>query len=145
MSEGEIEIQRLPCKLSPSERDAKDAELVRLTLHEARQKEDKKAKVSEMNAQLKQTRSSIEQTAKELDEGVELRDVEVELVYDYGVKKVFSKRRDTDETLHERDMESADLQETLPDEDFLPPPEKPKPRRRSKKHGQLTDVPDQSA
>lgn len=145
MKEGEIETQKLPCKLSPSEREAKNESLVRLEQERTAQEAEKKAWVSEKNAALKQTRAAIDQTVKELHEGAELRDVEVEQVYHYDNGKVDSVRRDTDEVISSREMDAFDRQETLPgDDDLLPPPKRPQKRTR-KKHGQLSDVPDQSA
>lgn len=144
-TEGAIETQRLPCKLSASEREAKNEALVRLEQERSTQEAEKKAWVSEKNAQLKQTRAQIDQTVKELHEGVELRDVEVETVYRFGENKVEYVRRDTSDVVSSREMDAFDRQENLPDPDMLPPPQKPKPRRRKKGHGELHDVPDSVA
>jgi len=141
--EGEIETQKLACKLTPSERELKTQELVRLENKRKAQEADKKAKVAEMNAQLKQVRAQIDERVKELDEGAEVREVEVESIYDYEAKRVDTKRRDTGEVISSREMDSFDLQEKLPghEQDVLPPPSKPQKRTR-KKRGELTDVPD---
>lgn len=138
----EIETQKLPCELTASEREAKNAELVRLELQESHQKADKKAKVAVMNGELKQTRASIDQLAKELSEGTELRDVEVEAVYKYGENRVDYVRRDTGDVVQSREMDAFDRQESLPDPDLHPPPSKPQRRTRKKKHGELSDVPE---
>lgn len=140
--EGEIETQKLPCKLTASEREAKTAELVRLEQERSAQEADKKAKVAEMNAQLKQTRAQIDERVKELDEGTELRDVEVEAVYKYGENRVDYVRRDTGDVVQSREMDAFDRQESLPDPDLHPPPSKPQRRTRKKKHGELSDVPE---
>jgi hypothetical protein len=142
--EDTIDKQKLLCKLTDGEREQKTAELVRLEQEEAQQKAAKKASVSEMNAQLTQVRADIDQHVKELAEGAELREVEVEAKYLYDVKRVEYRRRDTGEVISSREMDSYDLQEDLPGEDLLPPPSKPQKRTR-KKRGELTDVPDQTA
>lgn len=145
--EDAIETQKLPCKLSQSEREAKTADLVRLEQERSAQEAAKKAKVAEMNALLKQTRAQIDERVKELDEGAEVREVPVRADYDYEAKRVSYVRTDTDETISSREMDSFDLQERLPghEQDVLPPPAKPKPRKPRKKHGELSDVPDQTA
>lgn len=142
--EGEIETQKLPCKLSPSEREAKNADLVRLEQERSTQEAEKKAWVSKKNAQLKQTRAQIDQTVKELHEGTELRDVEVETVYRFGENRVDYVRRDTQGVVSSRDMDAYDRQESLPDPEMLPPPAKPQKRTR-RKRGELVDVPDSVA
>jgi hypothetical protein len=145
MKEGEIETQKLPCKLTQGERELKTQELVRLEQDERAKKDTKKAAVAVMNGDLKQVRADIDERVKELHEGTELRDVEVEQVYHYDKSKVDSVRRDTGEVISSREMDSYDRQETLPgDEDLLPPPKKPQKRNR-KKRGELTDVPDSVA
>jgi Asp-tRNA(Asn)/Glu-tRNA(Gln) amidotransferase A subunit family amidase len=147
MKHGEVETRKLDCQLSPSERDAKTADLVRLEQAESKQKAAKKEAVSEMNAQLKQVRAQIDQVVKELDEGAEVREVEVEAVFDYEAKRVDYLRRDTGAVVSSRDMDSYDLQEQLPghEQDVLPPPSKPQKRSRKKKHGELNDLPDNVA
>jgi hypothetical protein len=114
------------------------AELVRLEQDEQAAKLAKKESVAEMNAGLKQTRASIDKLVKELDEGAEVREVEVETRYDYAAKAVEYVRCDTQEIIASREMDSFDLQESLP-EDVLPPPQRPQKRQR-RKHGTLTDA-----
>lgn len=141
-AEGEITTERLPCKLTAEERELKTQELVRLEQDEHAKKAAKKAAVAVMNGELKQVRADIDERVKELHEGAELRDVEVEQVYHFDRGTVDSVRRDTGEVISTRDMDAYDRQETLPgDEDLLPPPKKPQ-RRRRKKHGELQDAPD---
>lgn len=143
MSNEELDTQRLPCKLTAPEREAKTAELVRLEQDRSAQEAAKKAKVAEMNAQLKQVRAQIDERVKELDEGAEVREVQVRADYDYEAKRVSYVRTDTDEVISSREMDQFDLQERLPvDGDLLPPPPKPQKRQRKKKHGELTDVDD---
>ncbi len=144
--QGEVDVQKLSCKLTPEERERKTQELVHLEQDEAAQKAAKKAKVAEMNAGLKLVRADIEERVKELSEGAEVREVEVEAVYDYEAKRVDYKRRDTGETIQSREMDSFDLQEKLPGHEgsVLPPPAKPKPRKPRKKHGELSDVPSEA-
>ena len=136
----EVVVQNLACKLTPGERESKTAELVRLEQDEAAQKAAKKNKVAEMNAGLKLVRADIEARVKELADGEETREVEVETRFDYDAKRVRYVRRDTGDEIDSREMDSYDLQENLPDPDLHPPPQKPKPRKPRKKHGQLTDV-----
>lgn len=139
--EGEIDVQKLPCRLTASEREAKTAELVRLEQERSAQEAAKKAKVAEMNAQLKQTRAQIDERVKELDEGTELREVPVRADYDYEAKRVSYVRTDTDEEISSREMDSYDLEQKLPFDD-LPPPARPQKRTRKTKHGELRDVGD---
>jgi hypothetical protein len=140
MKHGEVETRKLDCKLTQSEREAKTQELVRLERDEAGRKADKKTTVAELNAQLKQVRAQIDQVVKELDEGAEVREVEVEAAFDYEAKRVDYLRRDTGAVVSSRDMDAYDLQQTIP-EDVLPPPSKPQ-KRTKKKHGELQDVDD---
>jgi hypothetical protein len=140
MKHGEVETRKLDCKLTQSEREAKTQELVRLERDEAGRKADKKTTVAELNAQLKQVRAQIDQVVKELDEGAEVREVEVEAAFDYEAKRVDHLRRDTGAVVSSRDMDAYDLQQTIP-EDVLPPPSKPQ-KRTKKKHGELQDVDD---
>lgn len=144
MKEEPVDVQRLPCKLSQSEREAKTAELVRLEMERSTQEAAKKAKVAELNAQLKQTRAQIDERVKELDEGTEVREVPVRADYDYEAKRVAYVRTDTDAEISSRDMDAYDLQETLPSEDLLPPPAKPQ-RRTKRKPGELSDAPPDGA
>lgn len=123
MKENHREQQKLPCKLSQSDIDRKTEELVRLEQEEAAKKAEKKATVAERNAQLKQTRASIDQRVKELSDGSELRDVDVEVRFDFKAKVVRYVRLDTGEEVQRRDMDSFDLQENMHYEgDLLPPP-----------------------
>lgn len=142
MKHGEVETRKLDCQLTDSERHAKTVELVRLEQDESKQKAAKKAAVSGMNADLKAVRASIDEIVKQLDEGAEVREVEVEAVYDYEAKRVDYVRRDTGATVSSRDMDQFDLQELLPghDGDALPPPAQPQKRARKRKHGELTDL-----
>lgn len=134
-----VDVQRLACVLTDAERKAKSDELVQAELQESRQKAEKKAEMSARNAALKETRCRIDQLAKELDEGAEMREVPVRADYDYDAKRVSYVRTDTDEVIDSREMDQFDLQERLPghEQDVLPPPK----RQRKKKHGELTDVP----
>jgi hypothetical protein len=143
MKHGEVETRKLDCKLTQSEREAKTQELVRLEQDEAGRKADKKTTVAELNAQLKRVRAQIDQVVKELDEGAEVREVEVEAVFDYEAKRVDCLRRDTGAVVSSRDMDAYDLQEQLPghEKDVLPPPAKPQKRTR-RKRGELSDVPE---
>ena len=147
MKHGETETRKLACKLTQSEREAKTQELVRLEQDEALKKAAKKASVAEMNAGLKLVRAEIEERVKELAEGEETREVEVKAVFDYEAKRVDTVRLDTNQVVSSRDMDAYDLQEQLPghEQDVLPPPSVPQKRRKSRKHGQLSDVPDQTA
>jgi hypothetical protein len=140
---GETELRKLDCKLTQSEREAKTAELVRLEQERSKAEAEKKAKVAEMNASLKQVRAQIDERVKELDEGAEVREVEVEAVFDYEAKRVDYLRRDTGAVVSSRDMDAYDLQELLPghEEDVLPPPQQPQKRTR-RKRGELSDVPE---
>jgi hypothetical protein len=123
------EMQKLPCKLTADDITRKTQELVQLEQSEALQKAGKKAKVSELNAQLKQVRADIEQRVKELSDGTEMREVEVEAQFDNATKKVRYVRLDTNEEVSARDMDAFDLQENFAYEgDALPPPAKPQPR-----------------
>lgn len=140
-----IDTQKLPCKLTQSERESKTAELVRLEQDESKRKAAKKAAVAVMNGDLKQVRASIDQIVKELDEGLEVREVQVRADYDYEAKRVSHVRTDTEEVISSREMDSFDLQENLPSEDLLPPPKQTQKRARKKKHGELNDIPDQIA
>lgn len=140
--EGDIDVQKLACKLTQDERELKTQELVRLEQAESKQKAAKKAAVAVMNGDLKQARASIDEIVKQLDEGTEVREVEVEAVFDYEAKRVEYRRRDTGETISTREMDAFDLQQTLPSEDLLPPPSKPQKRKPRKKHGELQDIPD---
>jgi hypothetical protein len=143
MKHGETELRKLDCKLTQSEREAKTQELVRLEQDRSTKEAAKKASVAEMNASLKQVRAEIDARVKELDEGAEVREVEVEAVFDYEAKRVDCLRRDTGATVSSRDMDAYEL---LPghEEDVLPPPQQPQKRTR-RKRGELSDVPDQSA
>jgi hypothetical protein len=147
MKHGEVETRKLDCKLTQSEREAKTQELVRLEQDRSTKEAAKKASVAEMNASLKQVRAEIDARVKELDEGAEVREVEVEAVYDYEAKRVDYLRRDTGAVVSSRDMDAYDLQEQLPghEKDVLPPPAKPQKRSRKKKHGELNDLPDNVA
>lgn len=140
--QGDVETRKLACQLTQDERESKTQELVRLEQEEAAKKAEKKATVSGLNAGLKLVRADIEARVKELAEGEEVREVEVETVFDYEAKRVDYKRRDTGAVISSRDMDSFDLQQDLPSEDLLPPPAKPKPRKPRRKHGELSDVPD---
>lgn len=137
--EGEIETRKLPCQLTASEITGKTADLVRLEQDEAKKKLEKKEYVAEMNAQLKQMRADINGIVKELDEGAEIRDVEVETRYDYAASVVEYVRRDTQEVVSSREIDAFDRQETL-DEDVLPAPKRPQKRSPRRKHGTLTSV-----
>jgi hypothetical protein len=139
----EVETQKLACALTPEDRERKSADLVRLELEESAKKAEKKALVAGVNSELKLLRADIDKLAKELHEGEEVREVEVEAVFDYEAKRVEYKRRDTGVVIDSREMDAFDLQESLPSEDLLPPPSKPQKRTR-KKRGELTDVPDAS-
>lgn len=142
MSIEEVETEKLACKLTPEDRERKSADLVRLELEESAKKAEKKALVSGVNSELKLLRADIDKLAKELSEGEEIREVPVETVFDYEAKRVDYKRRDTGQVISSRDMDSHDLQGTLPSEDLLPPPSQPQKRSRKKKHGELNDAPD---
>lgn len=123
------EMQKLPCKLTSSDRDRKTSELVRLEQEEAKKKVEKKLATAKVNAELKETRAAIEQNVRELSEGTELREVEVEARYDTTIKRVIYVRLDTNEEVEARDMDAFDLQDNFAFEgDVLPPPANPQPR-----------------
>lgn len=145
MKEGDIETQKLPCKLTAEDRERKTEELVRLEQDEASQKAAKKASVAGMNSALKQVRAQIEERVKELADGAEVREVQVKAVYRYQEKQVDYVRVDTGAVVQSRPMDAYDLQEELPGADPLPPPSQPQKRGRKRKHGELNDVPDQTA
>lgn len=145
MKDGDdVDVQKLPCSLTADDRERKLRELVRLEQEEKQQKEAKKASVTEMNAALKLVRGDIDTIVKELHEGAETREVPVKAVFRYQEKLVDYVRTDTNEVIDSRPMDNQDLQETLPGADPLPPPSKPQ-KRKKKPHGQLNDIPDQSA
>ena len=143
--EGDVDVQKLPCQLTADERELKTQELVRLEQDEAKQKAAKKAAVAVMNGDLKSVRAQIEERVKELAEGTEVREVQVKAVYRYQEKQVDYVRVDTGAVVQSRPMDAYDLQEELPGADPLPPPSQPQKRTRKKKHGELNDVPDQTA
>jgi len=125
----QTEMQKLPCKLTAEDRERKSGELVRLEREESKRKLDKKSKVSELNAELKQVRAQIDQVVEDLEKGTELREVQVEARLDHETKKVRYIRLDTEEEIQARDMDLFDATDNPNFEgDVLPPPSKPQPR-----------------
>jgi hypothetical protein len=128
------EMQQLPCKLTAADLENKMHNLVRLEQEESKQKAVKKAEVAAKNAELKLLRSSIDEIVKQLDEGTEMREVEVEARFDYTTHRVTYVRLDTHEEVEARDMDNFELQENIHFEgDLLPPPAHPMPKRGRKK------------
>lgn len=142
----ETEMQELPCKLTADELNDETQKLVQAEQELARLKAEKKAKVAELNAQLKQTDAEIAERVKVLSTGERKRIVEVEKRYRFEDDCVDWVRLDTNEVVQTLPMDAFDRQEALEldgQDQELPPPAVTKPRKPRKKRGELSDVPDE--
>lgn len=139
------ETQELLCKLNAEEMKARSQKLVHEEQALRKQESEKKAKVAELNALLKQTKAEIDEHVKVLSSGEEKRPVQVEKRWDFAENVVRWVRLDTLAVVQTLPMDAYDRQEALELDganNDLPPPEKAAPRRR-RKRGELNDVPDQ--
>lgn len=109
----EKQKQSLPVPLTPAEVAAKSRELARLVQDKNAKEEERTQAAQQFSADIKDMVKRQNELARQIDNGQEWRDIDVEEVKNYETKTVDIVRKDTNEIVSSRGMTPEERQETL--------------------------------
>lgn len=103
----------LPVKLTDEETLEKAKKLSRLERERASVEVEKKSVMSRFQQELKEFAGQIAELSRAIEKGEEQREVECAEDTSFEKKKIYTRRLDTQEIIHERDLPVEETQENM--------------------------------